>query len=364
VILDNGDSDDAGARDEAEGASGDIDTGCIEPDASLFDTFAISELASEPHGMPSASAQAQPQTFSQTSRPLQDQTNQQDVDDITQSTSVEFALHSLPKLPDSGDDGWTEDSMTELEKELGLAWKEQQVESSSAGTPTSPSPRSAEAPQDETQIRERTENTGSRPEELQDTSRHGTAQGLEEWEQQETEVVVEGGVVAIQQQEEFAAQNEELGQLAVGDQQDLFKVVNADPEDKEATEALPAAQPKTFEIGEHRFRLRGVRARQLAGRQTKTTQYRVVWGNLSNRSGSWFNEDDVQISVPCEPDSQDLALQVHVIRVRDMRPRLCKGRKVFEYLVDMCGLDSPTWTTEDQLRISLNPMLVAQLKGN
>jgi hypothetical protein len=348
VILDNGDSDDAGARDEAEGACGDIDTGCIEQDASQFDIFAISELASEPHGMPSASAQAQPQTFSQSSRPLQDQTNQQDVDDITQSTSVEFALHSLPKLPDSGDDGWTEDSMAELEKELGLALKEQQVESSSTGTSTSPSPRSAEAPQDETQIRERAENTGSRPEELQDTSRHGTAQGLEEWEQQETEVVVEGGVVAMQQQEELAAQNEELGQLVVGDQQDLVKVVNADPEDKEATEALPAAQPKTFEIDEHRFRLRGVRARQLPGRQTKTTQYRVVWGEHPNRSDSWVNEDDVQISMlwpPCERSSQNLVpwIRRNVKRVHRMRYNRCsKGKKFFEYLVD-----KSRWITED-----------------
>jgi hypothetical protein len=47
-----------------------------------------------------------------------------------------------------------------------------------------------------------------------------------------------------------------------------------------------------------------------------------------------------------------------------MRSTLRKGRKVFEYLVDMFGLDSRTWTTEDQLRISLSPMLVAELKGN
>ena len=39
--------------------------------------------------------------------------------------------------------------MAELEKELGLALGEQQVESSLAGTSTSPSPRSAEAPQGE-----------------------------------------------------------------------------------------------------------------------------------------------------------------------------------------------------------------------
>jgi hypothetical protein len=39
--------------------------------------------------------------------------------------------------------------MAKLEKELGLALEEQQVESSSAGTPTPPSPCSVKAPQDE-----------------------------------------------------------------------------------------------------------------------------------------------------------------------------------------------------------------------
>jgi hypothetical protein len=52
--------------------------------------------------------------------------------------------------------------------ELGLALGEQLVESSSAGIPTSPSPRSAEVPQDEIQSRERSETAGGRPEELGD----------------------------------------------------------------------------------------------------------------------------------------------------------------------------------------------------
>jgi hypothetical protein len=47
-----------------------------------------------------------------------------------------------------------------------------------------------------------------------------------------------------------------------------------------------------------------------------------------------------------------------------MRSSRRKGRKVFECLVDMFGLDSYTWTAEDQLRISLSPMLVAELEGN
>lgn len=71
MILDNDDPVKAGAGDKAEGASGDIDTGRTERDASLHNTFATSELASEPHGVPSAPAQAQPQTLPQSSKPLQ-----------------------------------------------------------------------------------------------------------------------------------------------------------------------------------------------------------------------------------------------------------------------------------------------------
>jgi hypothetical protein len=180
VILDNNDPDEAGARGEAKGAFGNVDTGRIKRDASLHDTFATSELASAPTKSTDASglwydveegryteepatglgssalAQAQPQSLPQSSKPLQDQTNQQGVDDITQSTSVESALHSLPKPSDNGDDGWTDENMAKLEKELGLALKEQQVESSSAGTPTPPSPRSVEAPQDEICLDDRT----------------------------------------------------------------------------------------------------------------------------------------------------------------------------------------------------------------
>ena len=47
-----------------------------------------------------------------------------------------------------------------------------------------------------------------------------------------------------------------------------------------------------------------------------------------------------------------------------MRSSLHKGRKVFEYLVDAFGLNDRPWITEDQLRISLSPMLVAKPKGN
>jgi hypothetical protein len=100
MILDDDDSDEASARDEAEGVSGDVDTGRIARDASLHHTFATLELALAPtksidtsglwydvvepapglgsceqHGVPSAPAQAQPQTLPQSSTPLQDQIN-------------------------------------------------------------------------------------------------------------------------------------------------------------------------------------------------------------------------------------------------------------------------------------------------
>jgi hypothetical protein len=136
-------------------------------------------------------------------------------------------------------------------------------------------------------------------------------------------VGVEGGAVVVQQQEELVAQEEELGQPAMGDQQDLVEVVDLDdPEAREATEDLPSTQPGIDENDELHFRLRGIRARQLPGRQTKTTQYRLVWGKYPNRSDSWFNKDDVLISMPCEPYSQDLALQVDIPRVCKMRSSL------------------------------------------
>jgi len=90
-----------------------------------------------------------------------------------------------------------------------------------------------------------------------------------------------------------------------------------------------------------------MRARQLPGRQTKTTQYRVVLGEHPNGSDFWFNEDDVQISMPwptCELYSQDLALQteMYIFRICGMRSSWRKGRKVFEYLVEALDLDDST----------------------
>jgi hypothetical protein len=91
-----------------------------------------------------------------------------------------------------------------------------------------------------------------------------------------------------------------------------------------------------------------------------------VWGEHPNRSDSWVNEDDIRMLMlrpPCERSSQDLVPLVErdVMRVYRMRYNRCsKGKKIFEYLVDR----SRTWITEDQLRISLSPMLVAELKGN
>lgn len=382
VILDDDESDEEDIEDEAEGASGDVETRCIERDQSLYNSLATPELASgstesidasdpwfrikegcfveepasrlsscEQQDVPSAPAQDQHDTLLRSSQPLQDQISQQDGGSITRSMSVESASHSLLQI--SNDD---DDSMTELENELELAFL-QQVRLFSA---KSPRLSSVEALPDESQSREHTETTGSRPEKPQDASPNSTVQGLEEWEQRETEVVVvEGGGVAMQQ--------EELGQLAVGDPQDLVQIVDADEiEDQEATEALPTTQPEIPKIDEHRFRLRGIRTQPLAGRQTKTKEYRIVWGDRLNRSDSWFNEEDIRISVlqpPCERPSQDMILPVEmdITRVHRMRiDKRSKGKKTFEYLVN----EPRTWISDDQLTISLNPMLVTDLEGS
>jgi len=92
-------------------------------------------------------------------------------------------------------------------------------------------------------------------------------------------------------------------------------------------------------------------------------EHRVVWGKHPERSDSWFNEDEVQISMACKPYSHDLALQMDICRIRKMRSSLQKGRKNFEYVIDALDLNNP-WIAEDQLRISLSSVLAAKLKGS
>lgn len=95
-------------------------------------------------------------------------------------------------------------------------------------------------------------------------------------ELREGELVAEGGVVEIQQQEEIAGQKEALRRPAIGDERDLVAADGTDdPEDNEATETLPATQ---LEIEKHVFRLRAIRARQLADarqRQLSTKSHGV-----------------------------------------------------------------------------------------
>lgn len=178
-----------------------------------------------------------------------------------------------------------------------------------------------------------------------------------------TELEEELGLAALEQRQE------ELRPSAVVNQQDLVKIVNVDDSGKmnptQAPEALSAAQPKIPEIIKNRCRLRGIRTRPFAGRQAQITQYRVVWGESPDKSDSWFNYDDIQMSMsrpPCKLDHQNLALQkeIQILKVCGMRSSPCKGNKSFEYLVDASGLDASTWITENQLQISLGPMLVAE----
>jgi len=367
--------DELNTRGVAEGASSDVDTGHAKRNTIRHSTFLTSELASastksidasgpiekdgvekpalelgpcNQHSVTSTPAQAQalPQTL-ESSTLLQDQTNQQSIEVVTQSISVESS--------NSCNNGWTDENMAELENELRLALEEEQVGSSSAGTPTSLSTHSVETSQNETRSGEGTQAIVGRPEELQDSSQYDMAHGLE-WEQEETKVPIEG----------IMQQQDELGHLAIDDQQDLVEVVNADNfEDMEAIEALPAAQPKHPEIDEHRYRLRGIRFQRLAKSQIQTTQYQVVWGKYPNKSKVWVNKDDLQMSIPwppCKLDCQDLTLQpeTDIFKICKMRSDRRTAKKRFEYLVEACGLDGYTWITEDQLKISYYPVPKAQ----
>lgn len=59
------------------------------------------------------------------------------------------------------------------------------------------------------------------------------------------ELVGEAGGLEMQQHKEIAGQKEELGQPALGGQQNLAEVDDTnDPMDKEAIETLPATQPE------------------------------------------------------------------------------------------------------------------------
>lgn len=163
-----------------------------------------------------------------------------------------------------------------------------------------------------------------------------------------------GGAVAVQQQEE-------LGQPAVGNQQDLVEVnVAEDSEDKEPPRIC---QPR---------KLRSPRSTSIVfdyalyapGSFLDARQRQPGTESYGARSDSWINEDDVQIPMPRLPrerSSQDLVPWVERdVRVRHMRySKRSKGKRIFEYLVD----EISTWVTEDQLRILLSLTLLAGLKG-
>lgn len=170
--------------------------------------------------------------------------------------------------------------------------EEEQAKSPFAGEPIFPSPCSVESPHGKIQSQKRSETTGGRLEELRDASRRRTpTQALEWWERRKTQVVLEtlgkrelgveelvgeaGGVV-IRQQGELE------DRPALGDQQNLVVDDTDDTLDKEATKALPATK---LEIDHPPFLAAwdthpAACCMQVAGCQTETTQYRIVWGNI------------------------------------------------------------------------------------
>jgi hypothetical protein len=238
MILDDDEPEEESTEDKADNGAGSIETGHTELDASPQSTLKTSERSSrlkstdisgpwydvkEKRYVDWPALKFRPRTPGDVSCspalsiPPQDQINEQRVCDITPSSFEEFGAHSSNQNPNNSNNGWTKDQEAELENELTLALVEQ-GNPSSASVPSFPYSRSADAPQHNTTTQERTEITVSSREELGEASPYSApAQGLQEWEQQETQVAgetlgdrepreeelgVDGGEVQMQQQED------------------------------------------------------------------------------------------------------------------------------------------------------------------
>ena len=129
--------------------------------------------------------------------PPHDQIGQYDDDGNTQHTLEEPAHHSLPKLLDEDSGGGSDDNVTELERDMLLAFEEQE-KSSSVSPPSSPRPprRSVEPahPQID-QVHDQSGTSHGRLEELRHGSPLGSQVQEEELQEQQQQ----------QQQQEVAA---------------------------------------------------------------------------------------------------------------------------------------------------------------
>ena len=370
MILDNDDDlDKARSGGQAEGASGKVDTGRIELDASLHNSLPTRDL-----GLMSSTAclllPHKPNPRPSLNPPSHCKIRPTNKMSAVSLEARRWSLHSTPS-PSLSTAAMMDGQMRtwlNWRKKWGWLWESSKR---SHHRPAHLPPQVLARPRHH-RTRSRVENA-AKPmvddqkscetlvdmiPQLRALETRVAVQSLGRRELGEEALMEEAGGVEIRQQGELA------WWPAVGDQPNQAEVDDTDdPMDKEATEALLATQ---LEIDKHRFRLRGIRTQQLPGRQTKTTQYRVAWGEHPNRSDSWVNEDDVQILTPrllCERFFQNSVLHVgrDVMHVQRMRcSRRSKGKKIFEYLVD----ELSTWITEDQPRISLSPMLFAELEGN
>jgi hypothetical protein len=242
--------------------------------------------------------------------------------------------------------GGREENVSELERDMLLAFEEQE-KSSSSTAPSSPCPHRHSTEPSHPQIDQEHDQSATNYGRLEELG-YGSPLGSQDQEEEEPQEQQEVGVEAMREEDHNVedprpTRRRKLRSLS--------------------TEALPATQ---FDIDKYHLRLRGVRTQQFARRKTKTIQYRVVWGEYSNRYYSWIDEDDMRMSMrklPCERYNQNLVPQGEraVIRVHQVRSSQVSkdSRKVFEYLVD----EDPTWLTEDQLRISLSSRLLFEFEG-
>jgi hypothetical protein len=187
-----------------------------------------------------ASAPDQPHSRYHSPRPSLDPINQHDDsdsddnDETMRGTSDEPVSHVLLQPLDENGEGGSNENASKLERNMQLAFEEQE-KLLSAPAPSSHYPHRPSAEPSLLQLGQENDPSGTGYGKLE-----GPRQGFPLCSQNE---VGEAGGVEIQQQEELLGLDKELGRPAMSDQQNLVEVVDADdPKNKEATEAPPAAQ--------------------------------------------------------------------------------------------------------------------------
>jgi hypothetical protein len=139
---------------------------------------------------------------------------------------------------------------------------------------------------------------------------------------------------------------EELGQPAVGDQQDLVEVVDADdPKTRKPPRLCQPRNPRSLRLTSTVFDYVGYELGSLLDARQKQPSTESYGGNI--QTGQILGLIKTTYECQCHGRLANYTLKTWLYKQKwtfsefaSMRSSLHKGRKVFEYLVDAFGLDS------------------------